>query len=516
MEPQTRTARQLGLVLRPLSLALTRSSSACANRASAPERTDEQPLRENAGTACTQTVRRLLRLGLIIRPRHLPPLLVAFLSLGCVAYEPRPVDPFAILHELEGVALPPSGREGVPKTGAEQQTGSRLTARQAAGWAVTRNPAIVALRADLGVADAELVKAGLLPDPVVGWDAMDVLAVELTGGTPKTVDYLAGLGLSWQLPGPGEIGARVGTAQARKEEVQQRILAAEWRLVREVHGAFTELVAALARLDLNTQSLEIARRTATFFDDARDVGGATAIQKCLAGIELAGLEQERVRLEGELRTSRQVLNGLLGLPPGTDIEPETPADPFVVTDADLDIDQLVEQAVRQRPDLRQLLAVYRAAEEELRLEIARQWPQLAIGTGLSVVLPMFSRFNAPAIQAAMARRERVAREVRSAVHAIRAETHAAVTTLQNSVQQARAFDDTLLPRVQESLRLTDEAFDAREVTLVEILTAQKQVLDVRSNYLEARIRAAQARILVDTVTGRVLTAELPAREEDRR
>jgi len=442
-------------------------------------------------------------------PRYTASLLIAVFS-GCIAYHAQPLEPLAILRELEHAPLPTG------EVGAESRTGSHLTARQAASWAVTHNPALVALRADVGIADAELVKAGLLPDPVVGWDAMDALAVKLTGGTPTTVEYLAGLGLSWQVPRPGEIGARVGTAMARKEEVRQGILAAEWRLVREVHGAFTGLVAARARLALNSQALEIARRTASFFKTAREVGGATAIQESLAGIELASLEQERVRLEGELQTARQELNKLLGLPPDTDIEPETPANPFVVAEAGLDVTQLVEQAVQQRPDLQQLLALYRAAEEELRLEIARQWPQLTIGTVLSLTLPIFSRFNAPAIQVAMARRERIARDTRSAVHALRAETHAALTALQNAVRQVRAFENTLVPRVRESLRLTDEAFRSREVTLVEILTAQKQVLQTRSNYLEARIRAARARILVESVTGKVLADDLGPREEEKK
>lgn len=446
------------------------------------------------------------------------PLVGALTLSGCISYQPRPLEPLAILHELEQAGLPHDGESRTPSPAGPEasRAGNRLTARQAAGWAVSHNPALVALRADLGIAEAELVRAGLLEDPVVGWDAMDVLAEKLTGGTPTTVEHLSGLGLSWRVPRPGEIRARVGAALARREEVRQRILAAEWSLVREVHGAFTEAVAARARLDLNSQALAIARRTASFFEEARAVGGATAIQQNLAAVELAGLEQERVRLEGELHVAQQGLNRLLGLPPGTEIELETPADPFAAADVDRDVARIVEQAVQQRPDLRRLLALYRAAEEELRLEIARQWPLFTIGTRISSVLPIFSRFNRPAIRAAMARRERLAREVRAAVHALRAEVHAAVTALHNAIRQVRAFEDTLVPRVRESLRSTDEAFRAREVTLVEILTAQRQILDVRARYLEARIRALRARIALDTVTGRILTEDFGAREEKKR
>jgi outer membrane protein TolC len=58
--------------------------------------------------------------------------------------------------------------------------------------------------------------------------------------------------------------------------------------------------------------------------------------------------------------------------------------------------------------------------------------------------------------------------------------------------------------VRETLQLTNEAFRAREVTLVEILTAQRQSLDSQQNYLEARIRRSKAKLLLDTVAGQVL------------
>ena len=143
-----------------------------------------------------------------------------------------------MLRELQQATLARSdGLQSSSASAAESNGDNRQTAREAAGWAVAHNPALVPLRADVGIAEAELVRAGWLPDPVVSWDAMNVRAVDWMGGTTTTVDYVSGLGSFGEIPRPGETNARIGTALARKEEVQQGILAAEWRLVRAVNEA---------------------------------------------------------------------------------------------------------------------------------------------------------------------------------------------------------------------------------------------------------------------------------------
>lgn len=150
-------------------------------------------------------------------------------------------------------------------------------------------------------------------------------------------------------------------------------------MARSVHLACLDLEAVRAKLQLNARVLETARRTADFFAEARQAGGATAVQENLAGIELAGLEQERIRLEGEQRAARQEVHRLLGIPPDAPLDVTMGADPFVLPSLpDKDTTALVNAALQKRPDLIQIMAEYDASEAELRLEVARQWPQLSI------------------------------------------------------------------------------------------------------------------------------------------
>ncbi len=453
-----------------------------------------------------------------LRPRREWLLLGIILLSGCVSYEAQPLDPMTLLRELDSAATPGSANEATPEDGSAGVAKKiAISAEEAAAWAVTHNPTLAALRAEAGIAAAQLIEAGLLPNPSIGFDFANYLAAEIADGiTPTTADAIASSGLSWDLPRPGEISARKGGAQARIEEVRQRILEGEWQLSRAVRRQFLEVLGAQARIDQNTRLRDIVSRTAQFIVEARNNGAATAIQANLAEIDAAALEQDRVQLTGELALARLTLNTLLGLRPTLELDLKTTVDPFKkkVT-PQIDRKLLTETAMSRRPDLLALLALYQRTEEALRLEVAQQWPLISIGSGISMDIPIFTNFNGYAIKTAMAQRTRIAKDVRAAVHMLRAEVNEAITNLENARRNITSFEERLLPRLDESLRLNDEAFREREVTFFEILTSQRQVLTARRNYLDAQIRMAQAELMVDTVAGSVLEQEPSSKEEEK-
>lgn len=453
-----------------------------------------KPVFPSWGTEARETSWRRIRLRSCI--------VLQGLLVSCTTYAPRPIDPLAFLRELESIPGPGLAlAEGTDRPSPH----ARVDANRAVAWALNHSPDLYALLSTLDVAEADLERAGLLFDPTLSWGAMDVLALEFTNETPGTAEFVSGTGVSWPIPRPGEIGAQEGAARAERTATQWRISEAQWNLARNVRFAYLEVLAADLRVAQNESLLQLARRTATFFEAARAAGGATAIQESLAVVERASLEQVRVRLEGDRRLARQRLLNLLGLPPTFVIE--LTSDLEFVTSSDGGLDALVTEALESRPDVRMLMANHQVAEERLRLEIVRQWPQLALGTSLSITLPLFTRWNGPNIDAAFARRERAARTVRAKVHAVRAEVHATWTTREIARRRLRSMEETLLPRIVESLERTDEAFRAREVTIAEILVAQRQYLQARNQHLEARLDAVRADIELNMVTGRILEPE---------
>ncbi len=421
--------------------------------------------------------------------------LIMLMTTACVSYEAQPMNPLEILQDLNTRTIPLDGE------GAENS----LTARRAAAWAVRHHPALTAARARLGIARAELVEAGVLDPIETSFDAADVIASKLVESTATTVDFVSGLGLSWGLPRPGEIDAKEGRARARIEEVKASILAAEWALARDVHLAFVDLRAARDRWALNRRLLEAVKRTSEVFSEARRIGAATAIQDNLAAIEYATLLQRDVLLRGLLAEAKQALNVRVGLRPDADVPFDLDAmEPLPkVGGAARDMD-LVRDALTGRPDFQALLYRYLEAEAGVRLQIALQWPKISIGSGLGISWPILNSCNRPAINVALARREQLAGEVVAMVHRIRGEVFAALARFRAAHQAEQSLRDTLLPRIEETTRLTEESFDAREITFLEILSAQRQVLSARRAELEARVTLNRAAIQLDTVTGRLL------------
>lgn len=453
----------------------------------------------------------------VIDPRSFASFGVLLLA-ACSSAPPDPVDPLASLAELDKAVLanvPPAVVARVSTDTSTFDPNDGLDAREASALALHLHPRLRALRAEIGVARAQLVEAGLLPDPTIGWEAGNVFADFITDGKSTANSYIAGLTLAWDVPRPGEIGSREREAGARIEEARAAVLQSEWQLVGEVHAACVGLAAAEAAVRLNVEQARVAERTMTYFSDARRLGEVSALQARLAGVAQARILADQARLEVEVTQARQTLLGLLGLPPTT---------PFTLQDGErllarpappADVALLVQEAVRRRPDLVVLAAQHEQAEARLRLEEARRFPRISIGSGIGIELPIFSRFNAPAVETASRAREAAHRRFDAAVHEARREIHAAAATLTQTDAYVARFEEQVIPAVDETLRLTQAAVKAGEFTAFEVLTTQGQALEAQTELLAARARRAEARVALDVAIGRIAPAPQPAQDEDQ-
>jgi cobalt-zinc-cadmium efflux system outer membrane protein len=441
-----------------------------------------------------------------------PALVLAALALahgGCASAPDDVLDAAATLRTLEGLTLaapPPASLARVTTTSVAFDPSDGLDSTETSALALHLHPRLRALREEVGVARAELVEAGLLPDPTIGWESGNVVADFITDRKSSANSYIAGLTLAWDVPRPGEIGAREAAAAGRIQEARALLLQAEWELVRDVRLACVRLAAAEAGLALNAEQTRVAESTSARFVEAQRLGATTAIQTRLAAVAAARVFADQVRIELEATEARQALLALLGLPPRTPFVLQGGAALLEAAAPDAardDLDALVALALKRRPDLAALAAQHAQAEAGLRLEEAGRWPQVSIGSGVGVELPFFSRFNAPAVETA--RRARLAARLRyeAAVHDVRRDVHTAHARLRLSAALVQRLQDTLVPAVADALRLTRLAVEAGEFTAFEVLTAQTQTLEAQTELLGARVRQAEARVGLESAAGRL-------------
>ncbi|MEQ8762535.1 MAG: TolC family protein [Planctomycetota bacterium] len=396
----------------------------------------------------------------------------AVLLGGCVTYRPAPIETLDVLRGLEAIAAP------------DETSG--LSKRELAAFAITHHPALSATRARLGIRSALLVEAGLLPDPQLGWGAMDLVASEIVEGTSSSLEVISGFSTMLPLLRPGERDAKVALAERELELAKCDLLTAEWQLTRDVHIACEEQLVAELRLARTRELASLAGSTADYFDRAKGAGAATAIQANLARGELLSIRLEEVRAENRAQQARQRLNALLGIPPDSELPlraDEEPSLPESLRDADPG--SLAEAAMSLRPDLVAREVAYRASEEGVRLAVAKQYPSIAIGTGIQITIPIFSGFGRPRIRTALARRDRAARELAASVHQVRGEIAAAFARWTVSARKVDLIEAELLPNAEETLELSREALEAGEATLLETLALQRALLEARTTQAEA-------------------------------
>jgi outer membrane protein TolC len=325
---------------------------------------------------------------------------------GCAAYHAAPLSLASPL-KTSLAALNAS-----PPDGAAIPIRAPLTAQNIAALAVLNDPDLIAARAQHGVGQAELLTAGLLPDPSVtaGFAAL------ISG--PADVPALSG-GLAQDISALITYPVTVRAAKAGLAQVDAGLLWQEWQVAGQAEalciaiGADGEILAtlqadaaALARVDRATQA-QIAAKNLTI-----SAGSAS----------LAALAATQTALNAAIQTrdgDANQLDALLGLAPGIAIPIILPASlaPIPPALADRAIATLAER----RPDLIALRYGYTQANAALRAAILAQFLPISLGADggrdttnvwsagpqLTLNLPLFNR-NRGAIATAAASRAQLA------------------------------------------------------------------------------------------------------------
>jgi cobalt-zinc-cadmium efflux system outer membrane protein len=363
-----------------------------------------------------------------------------------------------------------------------------LTPDAAIQVALLNNRELQALYAALGVAQADLVQAGLLSNPV-----FDGIIRFPVSGAPAEPELSVALGFLDLFYRP----LRQRVAAARFDEAKLQVTAAVLDFAGMVQVAFYRHQANMQRLEL----LEtIAHALATSWEVAQRLQAAGNITELDLAQERADAEAAKVPLrtaEATVHQSREHLNTLMGLW-GLDTAwqsdgrlPDVPAQP-------LPIDGLETQALRQSLDLasaRQRLIV---AGEQLGLTRATALvPEISLGAGGKrregtwEVGPLVE-FPIPIFDQGQARRGRALAELRRAQQEyyalgvrIRGTARALAERVQEAQDRALYYRDILLPLRERIVNETQLQYNAMQRGVFELLRAREQHIQTAVAYIDA-------------------------------
>ena len=211
--------------------------------------------------------------------------------------------------------------------------------------------------------------------------------------------------------------------------------------------------------------------------------------------EREGAEASKALALGELR---QLLR----------LESDVGVDGSLSRPGDTDLNAALQSA-SQRPELRSLEAAIQEAEAELQLGLSFSKPEYGVGVryardegdqivlgGMTVTLPMFSKGQEQrAVGSARATRLRA--DLDAARTRVQQEVRAVFDAYNRRLAAVRVLEADAIPGLDENEQLTTRSFEVGQLGLPELLLIRREILDTRSQYLDALLEAALARIVLD-------------------
>lgn len=426
-------------------------------------------------------------------------LLLAAACLPSIA----PAQPFRSIEVPPQVGVQP-GMQPAAQLGAltEQQaepTGL-LTLSQAQSLAMKRNAIFSASRHQRAAADGAYMQADVLPNPDVS------LLVEDTRHDMHTTTLLVSQ--------PIELGdkraARVAVADRVRAAADAGVKASGAATRATVTAAFYALLAAQEQQKVAAESAMLARHVTDSVAKRVKAGRVSPVEETRARVAEANVRLTLERDESALLIARRQLaatwNSLL---PSFDH-----AEGDLMQLPELPAQQDLALQLQQSPTLAQAREEVARREAVARVETSRRTPDVTLSVGIkrdqqmgvnqavvgvSMPLPLFDRNQGNVLQALrhadQARDELAAAEIR-----LNGELSQAWQKLATARSEAQALRDEILPGAQSAYDAAGKGFAFGKFAFLDVLDAQRTLLEARSRYLrvllDAHLAAAEITRLI--------------------
>lgn len=376
--------------------------------------------------------------------------------------------------------------------------------RELALTALYFNPTLSVARAQWLAADAEIVRAAEIPNPV-----FTITPQRLAPAAGAFPGWVVASSLIQIVETMGKRDLRIARARYLAEAARLDGVQSAWDVLAAVYGAHADLNNARRRLIV----LEQQQLAANALKDVaakqliHGIGARAEVTQATAAASRVALEIETAR--GLIASSHRALASAVGMPLNA-----LPLEQIAMDDADInlsatELSQIQSEAVLNRADMLARLADYAASDVALVLEGARRVPDLEIGPAyeynageqkwglsLSLPLPVFNQ-NDGAIKVARLTRQQNGDAFTAAQARVIDEVGRAVAAYVSARSSVRVAEEIAgrshdLERVQQSL------LEAGEADRAAYLTAALEAATATLAHIDAIAAAEKARLAVQT------------------
>jgi cobalt-zinc-cadmium efflux system outer membrane protein len=411
--------------------------------------------------------------------------------------------PFVIAAVLSSPLMVHAGPAvGVATTGANHaesgpQATPPITLDQAWQLAEDANATLRQARAQRAAVEGELADASALlwNNPRLSAERMR-REVPQAGMAPETRRESA-FGLEQTFEIAGQQGLRRKASQQQLQAMEAVVEETRLQVRAEVEQRFVRVLSIQERIATESASVKIIEDTAASTAKRVAAGEDSRLDGNLAKVEAVRARNQIALLQEQLTQARAELGATLQLPTAQ-LPSVTGA--LVATEPVYTLAQLQESAAA-RPLLRSLEHREQAAKSRLSLERAARYPDLTLalssgregpsaarerltGLTLSLPLPLFRRNAGEIGRAATALTQAQIEQDTE-----RRNSHASIAALWQQLQSLNARVDALqtavLPALEENQRLSVKSLQAGEISLVQLLLVNRQMLEGRRDTIDA-------------------------------
>lgn len=337
--------------------------------------------------------------------------LLAMLCSSCASFKAKPLDAARSASDLQGRTL---NDAGLRKYIAEN---SGRMGVKGVGWGLGKltlaalwlHPDLAVARAELSAAEAGRITAGERPNPTVSWSP------GYNSSTSGISPWILGFGLDVPIETAGKRRWRQEEAARKADAARLKLADAAWQARAGVRKSLAAAQAAEHTISVLEAQEKLQAETVRLLNLQREGGETSPFESTQARIALT---QSQLALHDARRRSavaRTQLAAAVGVPTSALADVKLDYRELNATRS-VNLGKAKRTALTNRADILAALADYAAAESTLRVEIAKQYPDLHLGPGyeldqtdnkwslgLSLELPVLNRNRGRIAEAEAAR-----------------------------------------------------------------------------------------------------------------
>jgi len=376
-----------------------------------------------------------------------------------------------------------------------------LTLQAALEMALSANTDLSAAQHELQAVEASVLQAGVLPNP----------SIELGVEDQRRQTRESVLLLSQPIELGGKRSARVQAAERGRAVASAQLQVTRAEVRSAVITAFFDVLAAQERLRLAEDSVGLAQRATLVAARRVAAGKVSPVEETRARVAESNVRLELAQARSELASARRRLGAIWSNPAPRFTQAEGQLDKLPVLPDPSSLNERLTEApalvrVRHELERRQALA---------EVERSRRIPDVTVSVGVkrveeagrnlalfgvSIPLPIFDS-NRGNVLESLRRVDKARDELAAAEVRLDSELALARERLSVSRQEADSLQKEVVPGAESAYDAAVKGFEFGKFGFLDVLDAQRTLLQAKSSYLRALAEAHRAAADIDRIIG---------------